>query len=131
VAEEWRVSLIFDRGARMGAGSHRKRVRDLLRSRLSHDIKLSAKENRVFLYATASWAAEEAYQMARIVLAEQNLSAQVRIDYWDPAIGDWRDPDSTSQEAAPQESPAPGEQRADQTWLFWSVIDAVAPTLPF
>jgi hypothetical protein len=126
MAEEWRVSLIFDRGAGVRVGSRRKHVRDLPGSRLGHELRVSADENRVFVYGAAPWAAEEANQVARDVLAEQNLSAQVQVDYWDPAIGDWRNPDAT-----PQDSPASGKRRADRTGLLRSVIDAVAEFLPF
>lgn len=131
MAEEWRVSLIFDRGAGVGARSRHKHARDLLRSRLGHDVRVSADENQVFLYGTTPWAAEEVDQVARGVLAEQNLSAQIQIEYWDPSTDGWRDPNAATQEAAPQDGPAPGKRRADRSGLFWNVVNAVAEFLPF
>lgn len=121
MAEEWRVTLVFDRRA----GLRYKHVCDLLRSRLGGDIKVSADKNQIFLYTTAAGVAEEADQVARYVLAEQNLSASVRREYWDAEAGDWRDPD-----ASPQEAASPGKRRAVRTGQLDGILDVIAEIIP-
>src|SRR5919204_6568003 len=87
MAEEWRVTLIFD--DRSAAGK-RAAVRDLLRRRLGDDVTVSG-ETRIFLYAGAAKDAEEAEYAARDVLAQESLSADIRFECWDPAGQAWRD----------------------------------------
>jgi hypothetical protein len=88
MAEEWRVSLIFD--DRSGQGK-RRAVRDLLRRRLGDGIAVSGEKTRIFLYAGSASAAEEAEYAARDVLAQESLSADFRFECWDPVGEAWRD----------------------------------------
>jgi hypothetical protein len=100
MAEEWRVSLVI--AGRGGAvkGSH---YRDLLRNRLGDDIAVSATKTHLYLYAGSEKAAEEAGQVARAVLEEQGRLAEVRLERWDPAGKDWRDPgEPTEHEDEPE-----------------------------
>ena len=89
MAEEWRVSLIFN--DRSGPGKRRK-VRDLLRRRLGDGIAVSGEKTRIFLYAGSASAAEEAEYAARDVLAQERLSADSRFECWDPVGQAWQDP---------------------------------------
>ncbi len=88
MAEEWRVTLIFS--DRSGQGK-RKAVRDLLRRRLGDGVTVSGEKTRIFLYAEAANAAEEAEYAARDVLAQESLGADLRFECWDPAGQAWRD----------------------------------------
>ena len=92
MADGWRLSLRFN--DRPGAGKKSDcptAVRDLLRSRFSDDISVSAGKMHVFLYAGTVDAAEEAEQVAREVIAQQSLSADVRLERWDPSSQAWQD----------------------------------------
>jgi hypothetical protein len=88
MADEWRVTLIFDDRSATGK---RTAVRGLLRRRLGDDIAVSGGEARIFLYAGTAKAAEEAESAARDVLAPESLSAETRFECWDPDGEAWRD----------------------------------------
>jgi hypothetical protein len=88
MADEWRVTLIFDDRSATGK---RTAVRGLLRRRLGDDIAVSGDKARIFLYAGTAKAAEEAEYAARDVLAQESLSAETRFECWDPAGQAWRD----------------------------------------
>jgi hypothetical protein len=91
MAEDWRVSLIFNDRSAAGEKSYSPTaVRDLLRSRLGDDIAVSADKMHIFLYAGTADAAEEAEHVAREVLAQQNLSADFRLERWDPSGQAWQ-----------------------------------------
>lgn len=92
MSEEWRLSINFaghpGTGKRFYAGME---AREVLRSRFGDDIVISAEKTHIFLY-TGHWeAAEEAQLAARQVLAQQGLSAAIRLDRWDPTDQVWRD----------------------------------------
>jgi len=82
------VSLIFN--DRPGARQKSDYVRGL-RCRLGGDIAVSAGEMRIFLYAGTAEAAGQAEHVAREVLAAQHLSADFRLERWDPSGQAWRD----------------------------------------
>lgn len=76
-------------GKRASAGS----VCDLLRSRAGEDVSVTAgKTGVVFLYAATADAAATAEGMAREVLAQQGLVAEIRLDRWDPSRRAWLPP---------------------------------------
>jgi hypothetical protein len=92
VDEEWRVSLIA-----CGQLASRKRafadsVCDLLRRRAGEDVSVTAGKTGVFLYAATADAAATAEGMAREVLAQQGLVAEIRLDRWDPSRLAWLPP---------------------------------------
>jgi hypothetical protein len=118
MTEEWRVSLIFH--DRPGYGK-RSAVRDLLRRRLGDDVTVSGEKTRIFLYASAANAAEEAEYTARDVLAQQSLSADFLFERWDPADRVWRDT-----RAEPSETPGrPAEDEDNRERRTASLIDNV------
>ena len=82
--EEWRVSLIACGQLASGKRAFAHSVCDLLRSRAGEDVSVSAGKTGVFLYAATADAAAAAEGMAREVLAEQGLVAEIRLDRWDP-----------------------------------------------
>jgi hypothetical protein len=103
MTEEWRVSLvIYDDGSIF----KRSRFRDLLRSRLGGDVAVSVTQMDIFLYTGSAKAADEAGQVARALLEEQGRRiTQTRLERWDPAGGEWRDPEKP---AEPGDKPGPG-----------------------
>ena len=58
-------------------------------SRISSDLKVSQTSNRVFLYAASAPAAAQAEQAVRDVLAEHDVTADVRCDRWNPVSKLW------------------------------------------
>jgi hypothetical protein len=67
-------------------------VCDLLRSRAGEDVSVTAGKTGVFLYAATADAAATAEAMAREVVAQQGLAADIRLDRWDPSREAWLPP---------------------------------------
>ena len=104
--EEWRVSLIACGPLAAGKPVFADSVCDLLRSRAGEDVSVTAGKTGVFLYAPTRDAAATAEGMAREVLAQQGLVADIRLDRWDPSRQAWL----LANDAAAAELPS-GEER--------------------
>ena len=106
MTEEWRVSLvIYDDGSIF----RRSRFRDLLRSRLGGDVAVSVAQMDIFLYTGSAKAADEAGQVARALLEEQGRRiTETRLERWDPAGKEWRDPEAPEAPAEPEDKTGPG-----------------------
>ncbi len=106
MAEEWRVSLdVHDPGGTF----KRSRFRDLLRSRLGDDVAVSTGQMDIFLYTGSAKAADEAGQVARALLEEQGRRiAEIRLECWDPAAREWRDPEAPGEPGEHEDKPGPG-----------------------
>jgi hypothetical protein len=92
VDEEWRVSLIACGQLASGKPVFSDSLCDLLRSRAGEDVSVTAGKTGVFLYAATADAAATAEGMAREVLAQQGLAAEIRLDRWDPSRQAWLPP---------------------------------------
>ena len=101
--EEWRVSLVnFVQpagGKRVSAGA----VRDLLRSRGGAEVSVTGGKSGIFLYAATGDAAEAADGIAREVLAQQGLAADINVERWDPSRRAWLRPGDTPAAELPSE----------------------------
>ena len=87
-------------------------VCDLLRSRAGEDVSVTAGKTGVFLYAATADAAATAEGMAREVLAQQGLVADIQLDRWDPSLEAWLPHgDAAAAELPPGQEPAPGRRR--------------------
>ncbi len=109
MAEDWRLSIDFARQPGAGRRFYRRRqAREALRSRVGGDIVISAEKRRLLLYTGLGGVAREAELAARQVLAQQGLSADIRLDRWDPSDQVWRNARSNEpeQDAAPLASHA-------------------------
>ena len=105
--EEWRVSLIA-----CGQPAFAHSFCDLLRSRAGEDVSVTAGKTGVFLYAATAGAAAAAEAMARDVLAQQGLAADIRLDRWDPSRGAWLPPgDAAAAELPSGQERDPGRRR--------------------
>jgi hypothetical protein len=103
MAEEWRVTLVIDDD---GSIFKRSRFRDLLRSRLGGDVAVSVGQMDIFLYTGSAKAAGEAGQVARALLEEEGRRiAEIRLECWDPAGKEWRDPEEPAEH---EDKPGPG-----------------------
>jgi hypothetical protein len=121
MAEEWRVSLVIDGRGGTIRGSY---YRDLLRNRLGDDVTVSAGTMHIFLYTGSAKAADEAGQVARAVLEEQGRRiAEVRLERWDPAGEEWRDP--AEPPAEPDDKPESGRLETTVTAFVKGVGQAL------
>jgi hypothetical protein len=84
--------------------------RRLLRSRVGDDVVISAEDRRIFGYAGTA----EAEHAAREVLAQQNLTAAVRFERWDPSGQVWRDARAWAPGGAVAEQPDTGDDDPEQ-----------------
>jgi hypothetical protein len=115
MAEDWRLSIDF--AGHPGAGRQffrGRQAREVLRRRFGGDIVISAEKTRIFLYTGHAGVAEEAEVAARQVLAQQGLSADIRLDRWDPSDQVWRNArsDEPEQDAAAPAADAGSPGRA-------------------
>lgn len=86
-------------------------VRDVLRGRVSEGVSVTAgRKARVFLYAATADAAVAAEGVARQVLAELGMIAEVRIEGWDPARRAWL-PAGAAADSPPGKDANPGRRR--------------------
>jgi hypothetical protein len=123
MAEEWRVSLvIYDDGSIF----KRSRFRDLLRGRLGDDVAVSVGQMDIFLYVASAKAADEAGQVARALLEEQGRRiAEIRLERWDPAGQEWRDPEDPEEPAEHEDKPEPGRLETTVTAFVEGVGQAL------
>ncbi|MGD0705184.1 MAG: hypothetical protein ABSA02_35525 [Trebonia sp.] len=110
--EEWRVSLIACGQLASGKPVFADSVCDLLRSRVGEDVSVTAGKTGIFLYAATADAAATAEGMAREVLAQQGLVAEIRLDRWDPSRQAWLAPgDPAAAELPSGQERDPGRRR--------------------
>lgn len=110
--EEWRVSLIACGQPASGKPVFADSFCDLLCSRAAEDISVTAGKAGVFLYAATADAAATAAAMAREVLAQQGLAADIRLDRWDPSGQAWVPPgDAAIAEPQSGQEQDPGRRR--------------------
>jgi hypothetical protein len=112
VDEEWRVSLIACVQLASGKPVLADSVCDLLRGRAGEDISVTAGKAGVFLYTATADAAATAEDVAREVLAQQGLAADIRLDRWDPSRQAWLPPgDAAAAELPSGQDRDPGRRR--------------------
>lgn len=110
--EEWRVRLVdyvqLAGEKRVSAGA----VRELLSSRVGGEISVTAGKAGVFLYAATADAAAAAESIAREVLAEQGVAADIRVERWEPSRRAWLPPgDAAAAEPPSGPERGPGRRR--------------------
>jgi hypothetical protein len=112
VDEEWRVSLIACGRLASRKPGFTDFVCDLLRSRAGENVSVTAGKTGVFFYARTADAAATAEAMAREVLTQQGLVADIRLDRWDPSRQAWLPPsDAAAAELPPEQEHDPGHGR--------------------
>jgi hypothetical protein len=91
VADDWRIRITFPGQPRMrGKASLRTVVSDL-HSHLGEEVPVSSGKAHILVYAATTGAAKEADEVARVVLAQLSLSAEIRLEHWDPLEEAWLD----------------------------------------
>ena len=105
MADDWRVSITFQEEAQVGriAGLLREhQVTDDARRRLGNRIVVSEDGGELFLYAGSENAAREAEHLVRDILAQHQMSAEVKVSRWHPAEEEWEDAGAPLPETAEQ-----------------------------
>jgi hypothetical protein len=127
VDEEWRVSLAGCVQAAGGRPVPAGTVRDLLGSHVGGEVSVTAGQAGVFLYAATADAAAAAEGVARGVLAQQGLAADVRVERWDPSGRAWLPPGgATSAELPSGQERGPWRRRLHAAGaVIAAVIDGI------
>lgn len=101
--EEWRVSLVNFVQPAGGKPVSAVTVRDLLRNRGGAEVSVTGGKSGIFLYAATGDAAAAAEGIAREVLAQQGLTADIHVERWDPSRRAWLPPGDTPAAELPSE----------------------------
>jgi hypothetical protein len=94
VQDEWRVEIDLDDEAHGFGIGERLRARSLddeARKRLGGRVVVTRDGPRVFLYAGNEAEAREAEAVARELVANDDLSAEISVTRWHPAAEEWQD----------------------------------------
>ena len=95
-SDDWRVTISLadpacaDR-ARRSFSEHE--VEDDVRRRLGRHVAVGAGDSQIYLYAGTQIAAREAERLAREVLAQRGIPADVTVHHWHPVEEEWENPD--------------------------------------
>jgi len=90
MGDGWRVCIAFGVLPR-GLRSFRRALIPALGSRLGDQVAVSSSATRIFVYAPSIGFADEAAQVARELLAQHDISAPVRTEFWSHREQRWRD----------------------------------------
>jgi len=111
MGDGWRVCIAFGVLPSRRLHSFRNALIPAVSSRLGDQVTVSSSATRIFLYAPSIGLAEEAAQVAVEALAQHDISAPVRTEFWSPRDQKWRD----AADGPPAEPAEPAaQQRADR-----------------
>lgn len=89
---DWRVTVELHSASRTARAVLRRQVADGIRDRLGQLAAVSSPgRSELFVYADTEAVAGEAAQVARDVLGNGGLQAEVRLDRWNPLTAEWDD----------------------------------------
>jgi hypothetical protein len=91
VVADWRVTVQLQSASRASRAVLQHQVRDGIRDRLGQLAAVSAGSSELFAYADTEAAAGEAAQVARELIGQHGLLAEVRVDRWHPLRAEWAD----------------------------------------
>jgi hypothetical protein len=95
MADEWRVEVQLDEEGHGLTLADRLRSLDLdddARDRLGERVVVTRDGSRIFLYAADERAAREAEKVARDLVADDGLAAEIAVTRWHPVEEAWKDP---------------------------------------
>ncbi len=93
---DWRVTITLPGPAqveRVQRSFSAHEVEDDIRRRFGSNIAVGAGDSQIFLYAGTEIAAREAEQVARDMLAQQDIPAEFALHRWHPLEEEWESPD--------------------------------------
>jgi hypothetical protein len=94
VQDEWRVEIDLDdeaHGFGIGERLRAHSLDDEARKRLGGRVVVTRDGPRVFLYSGSEAEAREAEAVARELVANDDLSAEISVTRWHPAAEEWED----------------------------------------
>jgi hypothetical protein len=122
------MRITFPGQSRMRGKSSLRTVAGDLRTHLGDHVPVSSGRGHIFVYSATLAAAKEADEVARVVLAQHNLSAEFRLEHWDPLEEAWLDApadppdDRAAQQAAHEHHQEQERERSAATGLAaWQV----------
>ena len=116
-SDEWRVEVQLDELSHEHPLGERLRSLDLdddVRQRLGDRVIVTRDGPRMFVYAQSDEAAREAERVVREVVAEDELTADVRVRRWNPVDRFWQDPDEPLTSTPETSPPDPAERAAQE-----------------
>ena len=119
MAEDWRVTVELENGSGQGLGAKldEHAVEEETRKKLGDAIAVSADGPRLFLYADTRESAEQARDLVRSILAEEDMRATFSLDRWHPIAEEWEPGDvplpGTEDEQEEEREEAEAQDAAD------------------
>ena len=109
--DEWRVEIDLDdeqHGLTLGERLRSLDLDDEARRRLGDRVVVTRDGSKVFLYASDAHSAREAERVARELLSQEGLSAELTVTRWHPDEEAWKDaaealPETEAERAAERE----------------------------
>jgi hypothetical protein len=125
VDDQWRVTLTGWGQPARGKPVSADAVCGLLRGQVGAEISVSAGKAGIFLYAATADAAVAAAGIAREVVAQQGLAADIALERWDSSGQAWLPPGDAAAELPPEQEHSPGRRRLRAVGaLIEAIIDA-------
>jgi hypothetical protein len=117
--DEWRVEIELDdadHGFSLGERLRAFDLNDDVRERMGGRVIVTRDGSRVFLYARSENDVREAAQVARGLIEEDRLTAELSVTRWHPTAQEWKDigvplpgsPEEVAEEAAERRPISPG-----------------------
>jgi hypothetical protein len=126
VDDEWRVRLTGYAQPARGKPVSAAAICGLLRGHIGPEVSVSTGKAGIFLYAATADAAATAAGVAREMLAQQGLAADIALERWDPSGQAWLPPgDIAAAELPSGPEDRPGRKRLRRAGaLIAAIIDA-------
>jgi hypothetical protein len=138
MSDEWRVEVDLDdeqHGFKLGERLRSLDLDDEARERLGDRVIVTRDGPRMFLYAQTLEQATEAEQVAKQLVASENLSGTVSVTRWHPDADEWREasapmPQTEEQRALERESHEEAAEREPPSrWEYQWEVRVDLPTL--
>jgi hypothetical protein len=129
--DEWRVEIDLDdeeHGYGLGERLRSRALDDEARRRLGRRVMVTRDGPRVFLYAGTEAETREAERIARELVAEEELTAEIRATRWHPVEEAWKDAtiplpltDEEEQEELDRKEDAEWQEALEEGSFDWMV----------
>ena len=119
-SEEWRVEVELgeDHGLSLAERLRSLDLDDEARERLGERVVVTRDGDHLFLYASNRETADEATRVVRDLVAEDELTADIRVTRWHPDAAEWKDADlplpASDEERAAEQTERATHEDADE-----------------
>jgi hypothetical protein len=114
--EDWRVRLTLHDWPRVKQKSSGPSLTADLTGRLGADVRVTSGGTAIFLYASTADAAADAARAAQDVLAGHMVSADVRLEHWNPGTEQWQDNAVMPWDAAAEQAALAEVRERERRW---------------